>query len=125
MEHGNDVLREALLAQAAPRADRLEAYRKEVRAMIEKKERHLARERRITSWMWVYLVLLCTTFLVLAGFREGEDRLWLGIQPCFWLLFGVVFVLRYFLNRNRVELLKEVKGLEVRVAELADRIGKG
>jgi len=90
--------------------------------MIEKKEKALNRERRVTSAMWIILVVLCTVFLFVAGQREGDARLWFGIQACFWFLFGAVFVLRYFLNRNRLEFLKEIKGLEVRVAELAEKI---
>jgi hypothetical protein len=122
MERERNSLRERLLDRAAPAADRLAAYRKEVRKMIEKKEKALNRERRVTSVMWIFLVVLCTVFLFVAGQREGDVRLWFGIQACFWFLFGAVFVLRYFLNRNRLEFLKEIKSLELRVAELAERI---
>jgi hypothetical protein len=121
MESDNARLRERLLARAAPAGDRVEAYRKEVRAMIGEKERQLRREQRLASSMWMYLVILCTVFLVVGGFREGDDRLWFGILACFWFLFGSVFLLRYYMNRNRLEFLKEIKGLEIRLAELAEK----
>jgi hypothetical protein len=121
MRSSNVRLRERLLAQAAPAGDRIAGYRKEVRAMIEEKERRLRRERRVASSMWMYLVILCTVFLVVGGFRGGEDRLWFGILASFWFVFGSVFLLRYYLNRNRLEFLKEIKGLEIRLAELAEK----
>jgi hypothetical protein len=124
MNRNTGELRERLLAEARPPGDRLEVYRREVRAMIEQKERRLARQRFVSSFMWLFLVALCTTFLFLAASNSGETRLWLGIQACFWFLFGSVFLLRYFLDRNRLEFLKELKGLEFRVAEMAERIGQ-
>jgi hypothetical protein len=122
MSHESERLRDRLLAHAAPAADRLDAYRTEVRTMLDKKRRVLERQRRISSTMWIFLVLLCTAFLLLGGMRGGEERLWFGILACFWFLFGAVFLLRYFLDRNRLEFLKEIKGLEVRILELTDRL---
>jgi hypothetical protein len=122
MNRRTEKLREGLLSQTAPSGERLEAYRSEVRTMIEEKERRLARERFVSSAMWLFLVVLCTVFLLLAGSSSGETRLWWGIQACFWFLFGAVFLLRYFLNRNRLEFLKEIKALELRVAELTAKL---
>lgn len=90
--------------------------------MIEQKEQRLARQRFVSSAMWLFLVVLCTVFLFLAGSSSGEERLWWGIQACFWFLFGSVFLLRYFLDRNRLEFLKEIKGVELRIAEMAEKI---
>lgn len=118
-------LRDRLLAKPAPQPSKLEAYRKEVEAMIEEKERRLQREKTVSGLMWLFVVALATTFLLIGGFRGGEIRLWFGIQACFWFLFGAVFLLRTFLNRNRVEFLKEIRGLEVRVLELQEKLGKG
>jgi hypothetical protein len=116
------ALRERLLAGVTPPGARLEAYRSEVRAMIEQKERRLARQRFVSSAMWLFLVALCTVFLLLAGSSSGDTRLWWGIQACFWFLFGSVFLLRYFLDRNRLEFLKEIKGVELRIAEMAEKL---
>jgi hypothetical protein len=115
--------REKLLAEGGPAAGCLDGYRKEVNAMIEKQQEVLERQRWVTSFMWIFLVILCTIFLVVGGYMGGEERLWFGILACFWLLFGAVFLLRYFLDRNRLELLKEIKALEVRVLELTEKIG--
>jgi hypothetical protein len=122
MDRRDERVRNGLLGQVAPEPARLEAYRMEVQAMIEQKARALRRERWVSSSMWIVLVVLATVFLFLGAQREGDIRLWFGIQACFWFLFGAVFVLRYFLNRNRLELLTEIKGIELRVAELAQRM---
>jgi hypothetical protein len=122
MDRRDERVRNGLLAQVAPEPARLQAYRMEVQAMIEQKARALRRERWVSSSMWIVLVVLATVFLFLGAQREGDIRLWFGIQACFWFLFGAVFVLRYFLNRNRLELLTEIKGIELRVAELAQRM---
>ena len=122
MSRKSGALRERLLAGVTPPGARLEAYRSEVRAMITQKERRLARQRYVSSVMWLFLVALCTVFLFLAGSHTGEERLWWGIQACFWFLFGSVFLLRYFLDRNRLEFLKEIKGVELRIAEMAEKL---
>ena len=70
---------------------------------IAKREQGVRKERIMTTFMWIFLVLLSTTFLVRGGYRGGETGLWLGVQACFWFLFGAVFLLRYFLNRNQLE----------------------
>jgi hypothetical protein len=115
--------RERLLDEGGPAPGRLDGYRKEVNAMIERQQKVLQRQRWMTSSMWIFLVILSTIFLVVGGYRGGEDRLWFGILACFWFLFGAVFLLRYFLDRNRLEFLKEIKALEVKVLELTEKIG--
>ena len=70
------ALRDRLLAGVTPPGQRLEAYRSEVRAMIEQKEQRLARQRFVSSAMWLFLVVLCTVFLFLALHQvTGADYL--------------------------------------------------
>jgi hypothetical protein len=45
---------------------------------------------------------------------------WFASLACFWLLFGAVELLKHFINRSRVDLLKEVKQVQVQVIELQD-----
>ncbi|MHC4777453.1 MAG: hypothetical protein ACYTFG_02620 [Planctomycetota bacterium] len=121
MDRHDGKIRDGLLAQVKTPGAGQDRYRKEVRNMIEEKEKRLKRERIVTSGMWIFIVLLSTAFLLIAGHREGDDRLWFGIQACFWFFFGAVFLIKYFLNRNRVEFLKEIKGIEMRIMDLQDR----
>jgi hypothetical protein len=121
----NPDLRSNLLSQQQPSGVRLEAYRKEVAAMLDQNEVSLRRERKFTGIMWVYLVLLCTGFMVIGGLRPNTSLgVWFGVMAVFWLLFGAVFLLKYFINQTRVETLKEVKKVELEVMELKELLSR-
>ncbi|HEY2585242.1 MAG TPA: hypothetical protein VGI81_05715 [Tepidisphaeraceae bacterium] len=49
---------------------------------------------------------------------------WFGVLACFWFLFGAVELLKHFINRARVDVLREVKGLELRILELQEQLRK-
>jgi hypothetical protein len=118
----NEPLRDRLLAQQAPQASRLAQYRKEVDAMLEQNEKTLRRQKWYAGAIWIYAVLLATAFLLVSGY--------LGVQPgivmCFLgvvlLIAAAVELLKYFLNRGHVEMLKEVKRLEIRLLELQEQL---
>ena len=118
---GGPDLRSGLLSQQQPREERLEAYRTEVEAMLDQNEEGLRRERKYVGIMWVYLVLLCTVFMVIGGLKPNTSLgVWFGVMAVFWLLMGAVFLLKHFVNRARVETLKEVKKVELEVMELKE-----
>jgi hypothetical protein len=123
-----DELGKALLEQLGPAPGSLEPYRRKVAAMIEKRERDVRRDRWVTGIVWATVVLLATSFNLVAGFRYDfvgpMKGLWLAVQACFWLLFGAVLLLRHFAVRNHVELLKELKGLEMRVIEIQEHLAR-
>jgi hypothetical protein len=90
---------------------------------LEQKEKAVARERKVTRGLWVYLVLLSTAFIVIGGLKNDTlVGLWFGILACFWLLLGSVFLLKQLMNQHTLETLKELKGLEVQLLELRRRI---
>jgi hypothetical protein len=114
-----DQLREHLLSQQKVPDDRLDKYRLEVRMLLEKKEKAVSREKKMTSALWVYLVLLSTAFLAIGGMRHDTMQgLWFGILACFWFAFGSVFLFKYFMNRDKLEILKELKGIELHLVEI-------
>lgn len=39
------------------------------------------------------------------------------------LLYGAIEIVKHFINRSRVELLKELKQIELRLLELDERLG--
>ena len=45
----------------------------------------------------------------------------MGMMASLLLIAGAVALLRYFINRRRVELLKEMKGLEVQLLEIKEQ----
>ena len=49
---------------------------------------------------------------------------YLGTFACFFLIWGAVEMLKHFINRSRVELLKEIKQVQLQVLELHETIRK-
>jgi hypothetical protein len=116
-----EPLRERLLAQFEPDRDKLATYAKEVRTMLEKNERTLRLQKWYAGTIWFFVIALGTSFLVLGG-QRGDTPVgaMLGIVACFFMIGAAVELVKYFINRNRVEMLKEVKGLELQLLEIKE-----
>lgn len=90
--------------------------------MIDKQVAALERERRIMRPMFIYLTLLCTAFMLIAGYSDDPGRrMWFGIQACFWFIFGAMILLRYHINRIGLETMAELKKIQIELARLSDR----
>jgi hypothetical protein len=123
MANKPEPLRERLLAQFEPDREKLATYRREVQAMLEQNERTLQRQKWYAGGIWVFVVLTGTAFLVLGGLRgDTPVGAWLGIFACFVLIGAAVELVKYFINRSRVEVLKELKGLELQLLEIKERL---
>jgi hypothetical protein len=125
MDPKNENIRERLLSHL-PQPANLAAYRQEVASLLEKKEKAIRQERWVVVALWIFVVALSIAFLFL-----GEQQLdtpkgpWFGSLACFWFLFGMVFLVKHFFNRTSVDLLKEVKQVQVQVLELHALVAKG
>ncbi len=122
MEPNDNPLRDRLLAQHVPPADRLAQYRKEVDAMLERQEKTLRRQKWYAGAFWIYAVLLATTFLTLSSFLATPPGIAMSFFAILLLLAAAVELLKYFLNRGRVEMLKEVKRLEIQLLEIREQL---
>lgn len=123
MEPKPELLRERLLAQFEPDAGKLASHRKEIQAMLAKQERTLRFQKWYAAANWIFVVALGTLFLTLAGMLEMmPPGTLLGFLSCFFLIGGAVELLKYFMNSHRVELLKELKGLELQVLEIKEQL---
>jgi hypothetical protein len=121
MEPKNE-LRDRLLAHVEPDPDRLARYREEVRAMLERHEKALRWQKWYAGSIWVFVVFLATAFLLLSG-NVGAPGYFVAVMTALVMLIGAaVELLKYFLNRGLLEILKEVKGLEIQVRELKDQL---
>jgi hypothetical protein len=50
----------------------------------------------------------------------------IAVTAVFWFLFGAVFLISHLINKSRFEVIKEIKGVELRLAALEERIaGRG
>src|SRR5438445_5986642 len=123
MGPNDDTLRDRLLAQVEPDPDRLVRYREEVRIMLEKKERGVRWQQWTSIANWLFVVLLMTAFMVVGGMSGKVPNWFMPYILGLTLLIGAaVQLLSALLNRSHVELLKEIKGLELQVRELKDQL---
>ena len=92
--------------------------------MLSKFEARVRKEKWVVGAQWIFLVLLCTAFMLIAGFHidKSTAALWFAIQAVFWFLFGVVFLLMARFNQIELALLKEVKRVELAVMELKESL---
>ncbi len=119
-----DRLRERLLNQWEPPRTSYLSYRKEIETMLENQEKALRRERWMTTMMWIYIVILTTILLTGSGllmFHKVEGT-FMAITAVFWFLFGAVFLGIHIVNKSRFEIIKEIKGVELRLAALEERL---
>jgi hypothetical protein len=124
MDPNSNELKGRLLAQFEPDRDRLARYRKEVEAMLEQQERSLDRQKWYAGVYWVYAVVLAAVFLVLGAERAGAPVwFWTTAMGLVLLIGGAVEMVKYVVNRARLELLREIKALELQVREMRETGG--
>jgi len=124
MEPRDERIRERLLSHLPQPAD-LAAYREEVASMLEKKEKAVRRERRVVIELWVFVTALSVVFLWMGGRQmETVKGPYFVSLACFWFLFGMVYFVAHTINRSKLEVLKEVKQVQVQVLELRASISE-
>ena len=100
-------------------------YRKEVAQLLEKNDKAFLREKWGARALWIFCVGLGTSYLWFGGAKlDTPKAAWFGCLACFWLLIGAVELLKHFINRSRLELLKEVKQVQLQVLELQEALHK-
>jgi hypothetical protein len=118
MEQKNDSMRERLLARL-PQPENLTAFREETAVLLAKHERALFWEK----WTTAAIGLLAVGVFLMTQFAWGP-RLDTTRTVVFDVVAGIFFFmsqmwrLEYNLNRNQVNLLKEVKQVQLQVLEL-------
>jgi hypothetical protein len=125
MYTGNETLRDRLLAQHVPGPEKLARYQKEVAAMLDRNERGLRREKWGMWLLWGFAVAYLVVFLLLSGFwQPTPERTWFCVLAGAGLLVlcGAVEIVKHFINRARIELLKELKRLELEVLHLRESL---
>jgi hypothetical protein len=117
------ILRDQLLAQSEPPREKLVRHQQEIQAMLERNERRLRMEKWYSGGIWMYAVLFMTGSLLLVGYRGFVAPDVTILAFAFMILIcGGVEVVKHFINRSRVELLKELKGLELQIHALEERV---
>lgn len=122
MEKGSESLRERLLARL-PQAENVVAYRDETAALLAKHEKALFWERMASRVC--YVVVFAEGIAV---FFWGQKFTTTTIQSV-WVLGLALFVaavaeMRYRIYRSKVDVLKEVKQVQLQILELQASLRK-
>jgi len=122
----DEELRRVFLEKAVPDLGAAHQYRRKVEAMIQEQERWLRRGAWAAGAAYATALLVAIALMLAAGlWYEGQPKaVWLGVNACFWLVFASVMAFSHLFAKNRVEMLKELKGIEMRVIEIQQRLGK-
>ena len=124
MTNSHNSLRDQLLAQGEPAREKFIRYQQETQAMLEQNERRL----RIEKWgmiaLWLFAVAFMTLCLVLVGYLGKAPEMTLLAFAFLLLLCGGIEIVKHFINRSRVEVLKELKNIELKVLSLEERLDK-
>jgi type VI protein secretion system component VasF len=111
----SDTMRDQLLSQM-PQPENLAAYREHVAATIEKAERRVQAQRRITTAFWIFCAASATAYLWFGSSSGQFPRA--PFLACIFFLWGGVELLRHSIASLQVELQKDMKHLQVQVLEL-------
>src|ERR1700747_1529495 len=125
MEHRDEGIGELLLSRL-PRPANLAAYREEGSSLLAENEKKLRGNKWTVVRMWAFVALVSGPFLWMAGthFNTSQGNWFLGLT-CFWVLLGAIEVAQYVAQQGRVELLKEMKQIQLQVLELHALLNKG
>ena|SRR5579859_2320384 len=118
MENRTEGIGERLLSRL-PQPENLAAYQEEVKSLLAMNEKELRQSKRTVVRMWVFVGVVAAPFLWMAGanFNTPQGNWFLGLT-CFWVLLGAVEVAKYVAQQYRVELLRELKQIQLQILEL-------
>jgi hypothetical protein len=121
----NESISELLLSRL-PQPANLAAYEKEVTSLLAENEKRLRRNKWTVVRVWIFIVVVSAPFLWMAGthFSTAEGNWFLGLIG-FWALFGAIETAKYEHNQGRVELLKELKQVQLQILELHALLSRG
>ena len=124
MEPKDERMQDRLLSHL-PKPSKIGDYRREVALLLEKNDKEFLREKWGTRAMWLFCVGLGVVYMWFGDAKlDTPKAAWSAGLACFWLIVGAVQVLKHFINRGRVELLKEVKQVQLQVLELQEQLAK-
>lgn len=121
----NESISERLLSRL-PRPANMAAYQEEVTSLLAENENKLRRNKWTVVRVWIFVCVVSVPALWMAGanFNTAAGNWFLG-GVGFWVLFGAIEVAKYEQNQTRVELLKELKQVQLQILELHALRSKG
>jgi hypothetical protein len=123
MEKQNESMRERLLARL-PQPQNLEAFREETASLMARHERALFWEKwssRTFALLGVALWLFASSSLIPLGTQNhlgANEKIYLSAVGGLLFFMGLLYALGYQVSQSKVELLKEVKQVQLQILEL-------
>jgi|HubBroStandDraft_3_1064219.scaffolds.fasta_scaffold289707_2 hypothetical protein len=115
MEPNDNSIRDRLLSESPSPGD-LADYRQQVSSLIEASQRRLRRERLLVTAFWIFCAVSATSWL---WFSADAARLPRGpFLACIFFTWGGVEVVKHYLNAVRLDMLKEIKQIQVQLFTL-------
>ncbi len=91
--------------------------------MLNQLEAGFRREKWGTGILWIYATIFMTAALLITGYRNQVQPEILILAFAFTLLIvGAVELIKHFINRSRVEVLKELKAMQMQIFELESHL---
>ncbi|MGH9524480.1 MAG: hypothetical protein ACRD3E_18310 [Terriglobales bacterium] len=120
----NEGIGVALLSRL-PQPANHEAYQEEVKSLLAANEKKLRQNKWTVRRVWIFVIVSSIPSLYMAGahFNTPQANWFLG-SVFFWVLFGAIEIAKYHNNQSRVELLKEIKQVQLQVLELNAVVAK-
>jgi hypothetical protein len=123
MTESLNKIREQLLAQNEPTRERRLKYEQETQAMLQQIEAGFRKEKWGTGILWIYATIFMTAALIITGYRNQVQPEISILAFAFTLLIvGAVELVKHFINRSRIEVLKELKAMQMQFFELESRM---
>ena len=119
MDANDKDIRAKLLDRRLGEPGRAGEYRREVARVLERQQRTLRKEA------WAARIggggaLITAIAMTLAGDLRHDVSL--AVSGCFWLIVFLGIVAKYLGMSNRVEILKEIRQVQLQIQELSERV---
>jgi len=122
MENQSDSFRDRLLSHL-PQPASLADYRRDVASMLEQNEKRIRRERVVVTAFWIFCAVSAALHM---WFDPKSAQTPKGpFLALFIFTWGLAELLKHRINASRIDLLKEIKQVQVQVLELHDMTRKG
>jgi len=113
-----DSIRDRILSRL-PQPANAAAYRYEMASTLERNEKRLRREQFWTFFEWGFAVGFFVTCLMHGPkWLASPAGHFLEAITFLFLIVGAMEIMKHFVNRSRVDILKELKQLQLQVLEL-------
>jgi hypothetical protein len=116
----SDSIRERLLARL-PDPTNPEAYRNSVADTLERGQKRIRRESILVKLFWIFCVVTTATYLWFTAESSQLPRA--PFLACIFFLWGVMEIIKHYINSCRTDLLTEIKQLQLQILELQARSG--